>query len=224
MADDKPHVKEPRPEYTAQSATSPAVVESTNPVPKTTTEAPLYLCTDPNTPQAWLPLPDESCVWYERFTVYRLLGPGRTVANAWREYATSKGDKMPEQTATQKNIPGGWYATAKRNRWRERALAWDMHVWADHYQEDEAELIREGKRLRLYASSRLAMKALEVVEQVKVEKEQLGAASAALKTALREMRQDLEGSDRYVRHDVAVLMGEIPGEHLARLKKRTDKT
>jgi len=65
------------------------------------------------------------------------------------------------------------------------------------------------KRLRLYAGSRLIAKSLDVLEHIKVERESLGAAAAALKTALRETRTELEGYDSRTRLDIAVLLADL---------------
>lgn len=186
------------------------------------TQPPAYLQTDPDERAPWLPMPNESPLWYERFTIYRLLGPSRTVLEAYRQMMIDQGRVDKDSAAELEKPTGSWYPTANRDRWKDRALAWDVHLWTGKWQEDEAYLIQSMKQLRLYAGARTIAKALEVVELVKPEKESLGAAAAALKSMMRETREDLEGSGRHDRLDVAVLVGELPGDVLARLKKHTD--
>lgn len=91
-------------------------------------------------PKPWDRLPDEPGVWYERFELYRSLGPGRTLEQAWRL------DK--ERTGLNAKRPHfRWYEVKKEWRWDERAQAWDDY---QNHQVRQAEIEAE-KQLRLQA-------------------------------------------------------------------------
>ena len=81
--------------------------------------------------------PDDS---YSRFTLYKGLGPGRSVLNAYRAYAStfqnstvgkkrhSENGTATEKTGGPDKVPGYWGEECSRWRWVERAEAWDVHV------------------------------------------------------------------------------------------------
>lgn len=78
----------------------------------------------PPTPRPWDRRPDEPTRWYARFDIYRLLGPTRTLEDAYR--ATQAVEHLPGQR------PGaGWRTAAKRYCWQERATAYDDAQRAD---------------------------------------------------------------------------------------------
>lgn len=66
----------------------------------------------------WERQDNESNLWYNRFDVFRLLGPRRSIERAFK---TCK-----ETDALTADRPGAiWYTTAKLSNWRQRAEAWD---------------------------------------------------------------------------------------------------
>ncbi len=67
----------------------------------------------------WSPLSNEPALWHSRFDVYRLLGPKRSIEEAYRivSKAQGLGGRRPGQA---------WYEAAVEWRWSERALAWDI--------------------------------------------------------------------------------------------------
>ena len=71
--------------------------------------------TENTLPKPWQPQPDEPPEWSDRFHVYLMLGPSRTLAAAFRAWTNSDGS--PSGTASKQ---------AKEWRWQERALACDQ--------------------------------------------------------------------------------------------------
>lgn len=67
----------------------------------------------------WEQLPDEPRMWYERFEIYRLLGPLRTMGLAYRKYRAVSG------TPSNTTMVGQWSKYAKKYEWDRRAQAWD---------------------------------------------------------------------------------------------------
>lgn len=68
--------------------------------------------------QQWKRLPDEVAVWFARFEQYRIIGPARSIDEAYRRVSGLHrlSGKRPGQA---------WYQAAERYRWQERAEAWD---------------------------------------------------------------------------------------------------
>lgn len=75
--------------------------------------------------QDWDQLADESLVEYRRFCAFMSLGPTRTLDRAYRHYCKRlvEGDEAP---ARGRQAPGNWHDNCRKNRWYERALAWDV--------------------------------------------------------------------------------------------------
>jgi hypothetical protein len=72
---------------------------------------------------AWDRLPGESALWYRRFTRYRLMGPSRSVSRTKNDEWEAKGQKRSGKTPGQ-----AWYNAYNRDRWEERAQAWDGYI------------------------------------------------------------------------------------------------
>ena len=71
--------------------------------------------TENTTPQPWKQQPDEPSDWYDRFHVYLMLGPSRTLTAAFRAWAKSRSTPS-----------GALIGHARKWRWKERALAYDQ--------------------------------------------------------------------------------------------------
>ena len=67
--------------------------------------------------QPWQRMPYERTLWYSRFEIFRSLGPGRTLEDAWRAL----------EVKTAQHPSWRWYEVSKEFRWRERAEAWDEY-------------------------------------------------------------------------------------------------
>jgi hypothetical protein len=66
----------------------------------------------------WERLPDEPAHWHDRFEVYRLLGPTRTLSGAYRFHCQADGSSV-------RHLPGAWRRAAAQWQWSRRAAAWD---------------------------------------------------------------------------------------------------
>lgn len=105
----------------------------------------------------WERLPDEPSRWYERFDLYRLLGPTRALRVAYRRYRELRGMK---DLRVGSGIPPEWAHTAKQWLWKERAELWDAHCRMEQERITE-EVMNEGLALsyqRVEHLKRLAAK------------------------------------------------------------------
>ena len=69
----------------------------------------------------WDRLLGEPSRWYSRFTIYRLLGPGRTLEAAHKTAKVEEGrDGSPESSYGQ-----AWIRNSRAWDWRTRCEAWD---------------------------------------------------------------------------------------------------
>lgn len=70
----------------------------------------------------WDQLDDEPNQWFERFELFKELGPERTLIAVFRKAKDSKGLKR-----TANGLPGAWRTAIDRYQWWSRAHAWDLH-------------------------------------------------------------------------------------------------
>ena len=106
------------------------------------------------TAKPWEQLPDESDASYLEFLFYRDAGPGRTAVLAYQSYLTWKDGTDGGVT----RIPGSWQIHAREHHWKDRADAWDVHMFA-----------RAGRRATVAlvaAIEQLALKTLRAVRSV----------------------------------------------------------
>lgn len=66
--------------------------------------------------------------WYQRFTAFRLQGPGRSIESTWAADAKQSKSKRPSSR---------WYEIVKLWRWQDRAADWDKNL----SDQEEAEFI-----------------------------------------------------------------------------------
>lgn len=67
----------------------------------------------------------ESGEAYNRFLIYRNLGPARTLDAAYRLFAGA-------EDGGKRQAPGCWWEEYREREWRERATAWDLHNLKEH--------------------------------------------------------------------------------------------
>ena len=86
----------------------------------------------------------EPAMWYDRFEVYRVFGPPRTIDAAYRIC-----------TGQQSRAGSSWWRRAKEWEWAARAEAWDLLGWKKQAVEEEVrrKTSRE-RRLRLLGEAR----------------------------------------------------------------------
>jgi hypothetical protein len=117
---------------------------------------------DDGAPHAWEQRPDEPGMWFERFTLYRLLGSRRTFYAAWIEDQARQGAARRGKKG-KTGLPQAWRTQAKRWQWLGRAQAWDAY----RRQRDEQmwERRREEIRKREWdMAERLLTKAGQMLE------------------------------------------------------------
>ena len=88
----------------------------------------------------WNILPGESLRAFAAFSVYLNLGPERSFPAAYRVYKD-----RPDVTG--RHAPGYIAKWAHKNRWVERARAWDIHAQEVARSAQDAELSKEGQDL-----------------------------------------------------------------------------
>ena len=66
----------------------------------------------------WERMLDEPGLWYARFELFRMLGPQRTIAAAYRRSRRQDG-------LDSKSVHNDWYKQARKWDWQNRAEAWD---------------------------------------------------------------------------------------------------
>lgn len=76
----------------------------------------------------WDQLPEESTLWYGRFTAYRRMGTERNVLQIYNQWRVKVGRK-PAKTSC-----GDWVRRSVQYKWHERAQAWDVE---ERRQQDE---------------------------------------------------------------------------------------
>jgi hypothetical protein len=111
--------------------------------------------------KAWEQLPGESSLWYGRFTRFKLMIFGRSVAAVFRE--EMRGNERNEP-------PGRWYEESKKWNWEARATEWDAFQTEETEKviaRERALVLRSGFALqhkRVLALDRLANKLIEMTE------------------------------------------------------------
>jgi hypothetical protein len=87
-------------------------------------------------PDPWEKLSAETDLWYERFHIYLLLGPSRSMPQLVKNIGASP------------NSVASYYSMAKQFQWKERAQAWDK-IQSDREREIVSELRIENKKKRI---------------------------------------------------------------------------
>jgi hypothetical protein len=77
----------------------------------------------------------EPSLWWMRFDDYRAQGPGRSVAQGYRDWRDAKGYEKLRHSG----YPSSWVRAANRWNWKERAEAWDEHRRQLDYIAEQAE-------------------------------------------------------------------------------------
>lgn len=106
----------------------------------------------------WERLDGEPAKWYARFEKYRLLGPNRSLDEAWRVDSDTKRPKSQRAS-------GDWPNMARRWRWRERAEAWDEVERVKLRKAREQEL-KEARERHLSFARLIQQKAVERINKI----------------------------------------------------------
>ena len=76
-------------------------------------------------PKAWDIQPGEPALWYSRFHSYLLLGPERSLEDAYRKFREAQAGVEPASRRPPCRVPGSWSEVSRKWRWAERARDWD---------------------------------------------------------------------------------------------------
>jgi hypothetical protein len=106
--------------------------------------------------QPWDRRDGEPTRWYQRFSAFRLAGPGRSLNRVYNDERVMKGCKESHQAS------GKWREIAKAWQWVDRAQAWDKYLLDMANRQKEAErmaVLADGfglDHLRVEALKKLA--------------------------------------------------------------------
>lgn len=85
-------------------------------------------------------------MWYDRFMVFLLMGPSRSLLGAVH---LEEAQKSTEKRS--RSVPGAWFATAKEWNWRDRADAWDEYRRKQVFTEGNAYDLTRIEKLNKYS-------------------------------------------------------------------------
>jgi len=130
----------------------------------------------------WESMQGESALAFSAFELYRRLGPGRTIEEAWRQYWSRPGTRRRRTAGTSPPRVMPYFSKwAVAWHWRERALAWDN---------EQAEIERDQQLDR-----ELQEKARGHEEELRQRRLWMEEARAARTFARRMLKRALEGID-----------------------------
>ena len=149
--------------------------------------------------QPWDRQADEPSLWYERFLVYCALGITRSVAGAWRHWRAHYDDTIENISECSYNPPSTWYDNARRYDWSRRATLYDDDL-RERWSDDAT--LEQAKRQRVALFSEIATRtALELREREYADVP-VNQVSATMKTASRELREELGTSRTSVNYSI----------------------
>lgn len=187
----------------------------------------------------WDRLESESVDDFTRFECYRQSdtsgGMGsrgaRSIGKAYRAYILLRygQEEYDRRKAGSRyaltSYPVQWSNMAKRNRWLDRASAFDDHQHGLDMaiENEEREHVRE---LRRDALRKLLTAGTDAIDQIDLSASNLAQASTAVRTAVRELRTEYHDHDTQV--EVNAMLAIIPNELrqgiLAMLQVKTTAT
>lgn len=134
---------------------------------------------------AWDRQPGEPGHWFDRFEVFRQLGPKRDMLSAYRSITGRQGAD---------DLPGNWRDATTKWRWRERAEAFDDDERRKQ-REAEEEMRAEERQYRLQmlrASRQIIGRELAnyAQDETKLKETSFGGIMAALQMVMREQRTE----------------------------------
>jgi len=164
----------------------------------------------------WDRLPNETPDDFTRFECYRqAVEGGRSVGKAYRSYILLRyGQEEYDRRKARSqyaltSYPKNWATMAKRNRWADRASAFDAHQH-DLDMQVETEERDNCRQLRRSALHKLLTASTEAIDSIDLSESNLAQASTAIKTAVRELRTEYHDHDTQV--EVNAMLAIIPNE------------
>ena len=165
--------------------------------------------------KAWDKQKDEKDYWYERFNTYRALGPSRSLRKAFiAQLVKDKGQDYVDYRLTNSeygltSAPKTWRNAFNRYHWQDRATAFDAHQHELDMQVETAER-DQCRQLRKQALHDLLTASTKALSQIDLSEANLAQASAAIKTAVRELRTEYHDDTQPV--EVNAMLAIIPNE------------
>lgn len=157
----------------------------------------------------WERQENEPTMWYDRFVIYLTLGVTRSIRKAYIASLTKNNQDISDIFP-----PHQWYDISESWQWKDRATAYDDHNRAAIF-DNEDKLIRIAREKRI----NLALLAIEKISQAladkspeALQKESGNALLQASKQAAQILREDLEGHSTSTRHQIELILRELPPE------------
>ena len=155
---------------------------------------------------------NESTDDFARFECYRMIPGKRSVRQAYIRYLVdtvgqAEVDRRASSEYGLKTTPSNWIDMSRRNRWSERAAAFDAHQH-DLDMAIENEEREQCRELRRSALHKLLTVSTDALDQLDLSKANLAQASIATKTAVRELRTEYHDHDTQV--EVSAMLAIIP--------------
>lgn len=142
----------------------------------------------------WDRLEGETVRDFTRFERYRLLGPTRNITAVYLEETPE--EKRGKKTPKRRNIPATkWYQIAERNRWKERAEAWDLFEIDRNRIELEADR-RKSKRERIKILKGFLAKVVQAAANLEPSAARWSDVTEALSLALKGLREEFGESSK----------------------------
>ena len=94
--------------------------------------------------------------WYNRFVIYREMGPDRSLLGAYKLFLVAQnGEGEPGRNSRPVKAPSPWTRECERWQWKVRAEAWDMEnirrkelEWAERRRQVQEADFADGQKLR----------------------------------------------------------------------------
>jgi len=163
---------------------------------------------------AWERQAGEPNLWYGRFEVFRLLGPGRSIEAVFQAEGPAKVGKGQQKRRPSRH----WYRASQRWRWPERAEAWDG-AERDLIRAAEAAGRVERHRLRLEragAAQAFAASGLTVAELGTLSKEEARSMLGVLRLMLLEGMKAERLEDGESTENVVAVAAKVTAEDVIR--------
>jgi hypothetical protein len=107
--------------------------------------------------KSWEQMEEEPSLWFGRFTRYRLMAFGRSVAAVFHEEYS----KQLETTRKVLEPDGTWYDIEKEWKWKERAVDWDAH-WI----EEQDKLIAQEREIVLRSGFAVQHRRIQSLDRI----------------------------------------------------------
>jgi len=165
---------------------------------------------------SWDKLASESPDDFKRFEHYRTLSGKRSIRQAYLAYLEQRldGNELARRYHASdyglNSTPSQWYDVAERNRWAERAAAFDAHQHELDMAVETAERDR-CRQLRKTALHDLLTASTNALAQIDLSEANLAQASTAVRTAVRELRIEYH-DDASTRVEVSAMLAIVPSE------------